>query len=153
MSTNLGLRNYMIDGVSPIKHDKHGPAYSQDEINELVCKLINDENYFERRAKNMVSDTKRAIDTTETTINQFNTVIDKFFLTEERFINHSKKMAGALKDASEKVSQGISRVEKSANFDRLERYVGLLERAAEAMNALAKLEAEGKLNKISEALK
>jgi hypothetical protein len=45
------------------------------------------------------------------------------------------------------------KVEKTANFSNLERYVNLLERAATAMSTLAELEKEGKLDKISSALK
>ena len=51
------------------------------------------------------------------------------------------------------MSEGLSRIEKQANFDNLERYVALLERANVALSALAELEKNGKLNKISEALK
>ena len=51
------------------------------------------------------------------------------------------------------MSEGLSRIEKQANFDNLERYVTLLERANVALSALAELEKNGKLNKISEALK
>ena len=40
-----------------------------------------------------------------------------------------------------------------ANFERLERYVELLERAAQAMSGLAELEKNGKLEKIANAIK
>ena len=40
-----------------------------------------------------------------------------------------------------------------ANFERLERYVELLERAAQAMSVLAELEKNGKLEKIANAIK
>ena len=40
-----------------------------------------------------------------------------------------------------------------ANFERLERYVELLERASQAMSVLAELEKNGKLEKIANAIK
>lgn len=143
----------MIWGVKPIKYDKKGPAYSQDEVNLAIVKKINNEEYFSMKAKAMGKDIECAIEKTELTIKEFNTVIDRFFHIESSFIDKSKKASSGLRDAAEKMAQGISRVEKAANFERLERYVILLERAAEAMNTLAKLESEGKLEKIAGALK
>lgn len=64
-----------------------------------------------------------------------------------------KRVVGDVRDASEKLSQGLARVEKAANFDRLERYVTLLERAATAMKALEELERTGRLEKIAGALR
>jgi len=58
-----------------------------------------------------------------------------------------------IRDSAEKLSQGLSKCEKSANFNNLERYVLLLERAASAVKILGELESTGKLEKISNALK
>jgi hypothetical protein len=51
------------------------------------------------------------------------------------------------------MASGLIKMEKSANFNNLERYVSLLERAASAMQTLADLEKAGKLDKIAGALK
>ena len=101
----------------------------------------------------MMEDTSRAIQRTEATINDFSHVMDRFNELEANIVSSSKKATSALKDSAERLAQGIARVEKAANFERLERYVGLLERAATAMNLLAELETSGKLDKIAGALK
>jgi hypothetical protein len=64
-----------------------------------------------------------------------------------------KKVSGSVRKAADDLASGLAKVEKTANFSNLERYVSLLERAATAMSTLAELEKEGKLNKISSALK
>jgi hypothetical protein len=51
------------------------------------------------------------------------------------------------------MAAGLAKVEKAANFDRLERMVDLLERAAVAMSTLAEMEKSGQLAKLSEAIK
>lgn len=140
-------------GLKPVKHDKDGPAYTVDDVNKYVVSKINNENYFYSKGVTMMSDTNRAAEKVEMTIKEFGTVINRFMALESSIIEQSKKTAGSLKDASEKLAQGIARVEKAANFERLERYVGLLERAATAMRLLAELESTGKLDKIAGALK
>lgn len=72
---------------------------------------------------------------------------------EKRIEADTKAASSRLKQAAENAIQGISRVEKAANFDKLERYVSLLERAATAMETLSELEKSGKLEKITAAIR
>ena len=72
---------------------------------------------------------------------------------EKRIAANAKTASSKLKQAAELVGQGVVRMEKAANFDRLERYVSLLERAAVAMTTLGELEKSGKLEKIAEAIR
>jgi hypothetical protein len=65
----------------------------------------------------------------------------------------AKKCSGDVRKAADDLASGLAKVEKTANFSNLERYVGLLERAATAMQTLAELEKAGKLDKIAGALK
>ena len=101
----------------------------------------------------MSSDIEKA----EKKINQmtesYGQTLDKFYAMEQKLLEQTKKVSSSVRDSSEKLSQGLIKIEKTANFDRLERYVELLERASTAMTTLAKLEAEGKLEKIAGALK
>ena len=78
---------------------------------------------------------------------------DNFMRTTEELQTNIKKVSGGIRKAADDLASGLSKVEKTANFANLERYVLLLERAATAMSTLAELEKEGKLNKISSALK
>lgn len=65
----------------------------------------------------------------------------------------AKKASGDARKAADDLASGLAKVEKTANFNNLERYVLLLERAATAMQQLAELEKQGKLDKIANALK
>lgn len=140
-------------GLLPAKIDKHGPAYRMDDVNKCVLRDVIVDNYFARRHNKMTNDVQLAIDKTEKVTAEFSNALDKFFAVEERFVERSKKASGNVRDAADKMASGLLKIEKSANFDRLEVFVGLLERAATAMNSLAELEKTGKLEKIANAIK
>jgi len=140
-------------GLKVFKHDKHGPMYLKSDLDAVCMDQILSDQFFERRVKTMSDDAKKAIEKTEKVTAEFVTTLGKFMDVERNFIEKSKRASGNIRDASEKLAQGLARVEKAANFDRLERYVTLLERASVAMKTLAELEASGKLEKISGAMR
>lgn len=135
------------------KYDKHGPAFKKDDVDKMCMKMVVNETFFERHVKDMTTDAEIAIEKTEKVTKEFSESLDRFLIVEKRFADQSKRASGAVRDAGEKLANGLSRIEKAANFDRLERYVVLLERAATAMNTLADLEASGKLDKIAGAIR
>ena len=145
--------SYDYYGLKPDVYDKNGPGYKKSNVDKTVLRLINSEQYFNQRAKNMTVDAERAIKLTEEVNQRFSTTLDNFQKTTENFKEKAKSSSGAVRDAADKLSSGLLKMEKAANFDSLERYVGLLERAAKAMTALSELENSGKLEKISHALK
>lgn len=101
----------------------------------------------------MSKNAEEAIQITEDVTKKFKSSVTNLIATEQEFVQQSRKIAGEVKDASEKIGQGIQRIEKAANFERLERYVELLERAATAMTILGELEKTGKLDKIASAIR
>lgn len=134
------------------KHDKNGPLYRRETVEQGIKNMICTNDYFFRKAKKMTTDADKAIETTKKVMEEFSTVLHQFSAVEKNVVEQSKKAAGNIKDAGEKLAQGLARIEKSANFDRLERYVTLLERAATAMKALSDLEKTGHLEKIAKAI-
>lgn len=150
----IGQPQDSFDGlISPIGRDKHGGIYSADAVAVACMKLINVEDYFYGRAKNVSKDAERAIELTSEVTERLSTAINSLVATEQKYSESAKQASSRVKDASERICQGIARVEKAANFDRLERYVELLERAASAIDQLAKLDDSGRLEKIANALR
>lgn len=139
--------------IAPAKIDKRGPLFHKADVTLLCERSILNNTFFERHRKRMTADTQIAIDKTNDVTNELAKTLDKFTIVQDRFVDQSKRAAGSVRDASEKLAIGLSRVEKAANFDRLERYVELLERAASAMKSLAEIEATGKLEKIAAAIR
>ncbi len=139
--------------LTPAKIEKGVPMYAMKEVWKGMHAMVVNGQYFERSARNMTTDTERAVAHTEKVTEEFRTAINKFRNIEAEFVTESKKASQSVRDSADKLSQGLARIEKAANFDRLERYVVLLERGAAAMQVLAELEASGRLEKIAGAFK
>lgn len=145
--------DYFDFNLKPVKIDKHGPLYSREDCNKTIVGFINNNDYFYRMSKTMTTDANNAIVAVEKVTDGFNQVLEKFLKTQINFSDQTKRAAGNVRDSSEKLGQALNRIEKAANFDNLQRYVDLLERTAKAMNTLVELEANGKLEKISKAIR
>lgn len=139
--------------LTPALIDKDGPAYRKSDVIKAVKQMVIGETYFAESSKVTLTDTDRAVENTERMNKQFDHALNTYIATTAKVRDEAKNVSSAVRESAEKLSQGLARIEKAANFDRLERYVALLERAATAMNALAELEATGKLDKIAGALK
>ena len=138
--------------LTPLFIDKQGPAFKNEDIRSLIFGYVMADNYFYRMAKKMNTDTEIAIQKTDEVTNGFNKSLDKFLEMQTQITEASKKASGNIRDSAEKLAQGLAKIEKTANFDRLERYVILLERASIAIESLAELEKSGRLEKIANAL-
>ena len=125
----------------------------KDEDVHCASRLISIDKYFSPKATIMVSDEIKTIEKISKVNGALTASIREFQATELQFIESSKLASGKVRDAAEKLGQGIIRIEKAANFDRLEKYVDLLERAASAMAILAEIEKSGKLEKIAAAIR
>ena len=140
------------------KDEKLALIYSNNsmeliDVDESCLKMIKTETYFFRGAKNMTIDAEKAIELTDDVTERFSKSLDRLTATHQKFSDKSKKASGDVRDAANKLAEGLIKIEKVANFERLERYVELLERAAQAMSVLAELEKNGKLEKIANAIK
>lgn len=139
--------------LRPVAYDKKGPMFSSASLTKDIVKMIKCEDYFYRRAKTMNQDIQKAEELTNLSINKLGDSITRLLGEEEKITASTKVIAGKIKDTTQKLSDGVAKIESRANFDRLERYVLLLERAEKAMSSLAELESSGRLEKIAGALK
>lgn len=139
--------------IEPVGYDKAGPKYTRRSVNDLCLKMINSEQYFEKRAKRMTADIDKATNLTEQAISNFDCVLERMMKAEARVAEETKKVSGKIRATTQNLSDGLAKIERQANFDRLERYVELLERANSALTSLAELEKTGKLEKIAAAVR
>ncbi len=133
--------------------DVHGPKYKEEDVVKLTTELIKTYNYFHRRAKIMNEDAKNAISDVENYTKVLINSINKLIETEKKFSDENKKISGGVRDAMSKMADGITRIEKMANFDKLEKYADSLERIAHSMSVLYSFEKDGKLQSIIDSLK
>lgn len=137
------------------KVDRFGPAVSLKSVVNVIADEINSSGgtYFSRGAKTMSNDIQHATKTLTDAERMLSTAIDKYQAQSAAVSATAKKCSGDVRKAADDLASGLAKVEKTANFNNLERYVNLLERAATAMQTLAELEKAGKLEKIAGALK
>ncbi len=145
--------NEITDIVKPVSYDKNGPKFSMRSVNDYNLKQIKNDNFFEKKAKPMTKDLEKATALVDKATENYDRALCAMGASMDRVEGETKKHSGKLRDTTQKLSDGLARIEKLANFDRLERYVELLERAEKAMSALAELEKSGKLEKIAAAVR
>jgi Na+-transporting NADH:ubiquinone oxidoreductase subunit NqrC len=147
--------NYGIKaaGMRPVGQDSKGLMWSAAGVRNECAADINIGSYFQRRIKTMATDFQAAAAVCDNATELFERSFNSMLMAESSMAAAAKKSSGNIRKAADDLAQGLAKVEKTANFDRLEKYVGLLERAATAMNLLAELEKTGKLDKIASALK
>jgi hypothetical protein len=152
--SNIGVHQNFL-AFKPDVIDKDGPGWSVKRVTEAIAVELTNESgtYLTRKAKMISTDFEKATEITETAEKMFKRNASNLMTTTEELQANIKKVSGNVRKAADDLAAGLSKVEKTANFSNLERYVSLLERAATAMSTLAELEKEGKLGKISSALK
>lgn len=142
-----------VSFIKPVGQDRYGEKWDAKEVSQFVAGDILAGNHMERRAKDMTVDFEKAAKVSEDAMAMFDKAHKSMMAAQERASEAAKKTSGQVREAANKLSDGLQRIEKTANFDKLERYVTLLERAATAMQTLAELEKDGKLERIANAVK
>jgi hypothetical protein len=152
--SNIGIHQNFL-AFKPDVIDKDGPGWSVKRVTEAIAVELTNESgtYLTRKAKMISTDFEKATEIADTAEKMFKRNASNLMTTTEELQANIKKVSGNVRKAADDLAAGLSKVEKTANFSNLERYVSLLERAATAMSTLAELEKEGKLGKISSALK
>lgn len=138
------------------KQGRGGLLTDEKECTKLIVNSINYESDFFARSKDLNDDAGQIAKATDKIDQMLSAVIssmDSLTAAQKELGVKAKSASSSVRESAEKLSAGLLRIEKSANFDRLERYVDLLERAAKAMTALGELEKTGKLEKIASAIR
>ena len=142
--------------IGKSKQGRGGLLTDEKECTKLIVNSINYESDFFARSKDLNDDAGQIAKATDKIDQMLGAVIsgmDSLTAAQKELGIKAKSASSSVRESAEKLSAGLLRIEKSANFDRLERYVDLLERAAKAMTALGELEKTGKLEKIASAIR
>ena len=118
-----------------------------------VVNRIKNQEYFKLRAKTMKNDIDTASELIEESFDRINTSLNNLVEKEAETAVQLKKVSGKVRASTQQLGEGLAKIEKLANFDRMEKYVLLLERAASAIESLSVLEKSGKLDKIASAIR
>lgn len=140
-------------GIKPVKHDKHGPLYSVDDVEKIIINDASTGQYSKNRFKKMSKEIESATSDIESASKQFNTILNNMLALEAKAAESCKKVSGNVRASANDLASGLLKLQKTADFNSLERHVQLLERAAAALSTLSELEKVGKLDKLIGAMK
>jgi hypothetical protein len=134
---------------------RNDPFWTGKAVAKALTKIVNNnpELFFQQKARNIMKEIKSATDIMDKAIEHFDKSYQRFQLLETAIQKDIRTKASDIKAAEEKLMQGLARIEKAANFDRLQQYVSLIERASSAMTLLADLQKDGRLDKIATAIR
>ena len=149
----MNQHSIAINGVKPDALRGGAPMWTEASANKVIAIEILQGHFVTRNSKMINEDYVKASEIAEAADQLFKRSLNKLTATTEELQANVKKVSGNVRKASDDLASGLAKVEKTANFTNLERYVALLERAAAAMTTLAELEKAGKLEKIAGALK
>ena len=134
---------------------RNDPLWTRKSVAKALTTIVinNPELFFQQEARNIMKEIKNATDIMDKAIEHFDKSYQRFQLLETAIQKDIRTKASDIKAAEEKLMQGLARIEKAANFDRLQQYVSLIERASSAMTLLADLQKDGRLDKIATAIR
>ena len=135
--------------------DKNGPGWKAETLRAFAANEINlpTGTFITRNAKTMSTDYENAAKIADDATQMFSKSHADLLKSITTLKDTTKKVSSEVRQSADSLAQGLLKVQKQADFNSLERYVNLLERAATAMTTLAELEKTGKLEKIAGALK
>jgi hypothetical protein len=150
------IKDFTFGGtLIPDVIDSKGPAWKESTIDRFVASELTLEtgSQLTRKAKNMSTDYEAASKIADEATKMFKKSHGDLLQITGELQESAKKASGSVRKSADDLAQGLLKVQKQADFNSLNRYVELLERAAIAMTTLAELEKAGKLQKIAGALK
>lgn len=145
----------MMRCTKPSMTEGGEPVMDVEEVASEFAKAVN-EGYTPMDIEK-IDETNIHVDQAAKTMLHISTVIQdssKELSTQtDKILDTSRKASQGIRQAAEALSQGLARIEKTANLDRLERHADVLVKITESLRFLAELEANGKLEKIASVLK
>lgn len=142
-----------IDGIR-VKQDREGLGFNVDDVVESAAReTVLNNGILKRKENAMKEQFETAKSVLEDSRKQFEHTLTKLLESEQAVSEQTKKVSGNVRKAANELGEGLVKIQKIADFDKLQRYTELLERCAQAISVLAELEQSGKLNKVINAVK
>ena len=142
----------MIRTIQP-KKMRGDDVWGQEEVNVMMANVIDSGHMGKATAKSLTEKHREIEEAISSWYERLNLHRDKMMASEVEIAKVCKSTSVNVRTAANHLGEGLARLEKTCNFDRLERHVELLERASVAMLSLSELEKNGRLEKIMDAMK
>jgi hypothetical protein len=144
-----------IANASGETKDKNGvpKSYSVEAVESCLMEEV--ENGFIEKAK--IGGFTPRIEIASNSVKSFTGLLvnamDEFNVAELKLTESIKKSSGTIKDSAHRLKDGLEKVEKIADFEKLEKMACTLERISNSLSILAELAEAGKLSRIIDSIK
>ena len=155
MTEEEGLHYLSNMCFEPAEIDKNGPNYSRSAIEAYILNEItinSESNLITRKVKSMSSKIKEALDVMECSIVKVSELNDRLLNSEKSVAESSKKAVSKVKSSVNEITDSVAKIEKIANFDKLERYSKTLLDIAGSLERISLLQNDGRLDSVIKAL-
>lgn len=139
--------------LDPVKTVRGTPMFDSIKVYKIMYRDISVDNFFNKRVKKMNNDLNKANAKVDSYVENITKNMDRLVNKEDDFLKVTKRVSSNIRKNSENMSTGIGRIKDAANFEELERYTNILERFVVALDTLANIEKQGKLDKIIASIK
>lgn len=143
----------IIAGVEVHSYKCGAPMFSSHDVALSIAADIQAGTYFRRKLSMHKKDIDEARQSVNESVDMLDHSIARMCEKADLLSLTAKKASSNTRDSANKLNEAIIKLQKQADFEKLERYVALLERASIALNKLSELNDTGKLGKIIESLK
>jgi uncharacterized protein Yka (UPF0111/DUF47 family) len=131
-------------------------VFRKDKLDAAVLVECRSEQYssiIDRKVKGMIRTTEQVTKELEDTVSKFGKVIDNITNKEVEVQDITKRVGSKVKDSTNKLGEGLAKLERTCNFGKLDKYAETLSNLADSLERIAELERTGKLEKLISAMK
>ena len=140
--------------MRPDAKDANGkPMFTSEAVlNAEVQLQMSNDHMTNGHAKPAVKTAKQAIEEIVTMAHAMGLTGDEMVKAGKRLVSNAETLQQNIKVSTDKIGSAVARLYDTANLDRLERYVALLERSSVALANLAELQRTGALSRIADVI-
>lgn len=151
--------SYRLAKLTPHVIDRNGEGYLQSDVTKLIINEVitgipsySTQPYFKREFKNMNKELETAGQAFD---DAFKIVSDKYLAFNDKTKEVkalTKKTGGEIRSAANDVAVSIEKIDKLADFAKLERMADTLERIAGALTTLSAIDENGSLSGVIQSI-
>jgi len=142
--------------IKPIKHDKHGPAYSPKDLNNYLYKELVmgvKDNIIYRDGKKIMQTNEEVIKDITECSETVARLLKKWDSLTDESLQSIRTKTSKIKDVQSQLSTAIANVEKTVKHEQLEKLVNHAERLSAALKTLSELNQNPELANLLSLLK
>lgn len=139
--------------LTPAMTTKHGPEFARKEVAEAVHKLIQAEDYFHGRSREVTKQVQDSIEILDEYLERLDERVQRILDKEKEFSKSVKGVSTSARNSIEALWKANDKIRSTFDPNGTLSMVESITRLADAMDRLAKLERSGELQRVISAFR